>query len=188
MPAAVGVLGSEAQRYRTGALGGRCVAVGRFGSGAGAGFVEVAVEGGAGDAQQVGDLLHGVLAGVVELLCVPCLRWAEGGAPAAGAAPGSGGGQAVAGVGDDELALEFARTESMPNMARPSAVVVSMPCSSTCSWTLRSRRAAPRVTRCSTERPSRSRRVTTRVSPARRWRRSRSNRGRLALAPLARSR
>ena len=99
--------GSEAQRYRTVALGGRRVAVGRFGSAAGAGFVEVAVEGGAGDAQQVGDLLHGVLAGVVELLCVPGLRWAEGGAPAAGAAAGSGGGQAVAGVGDDELALEF---------------------------------------------------------------------------------
>jgi len=91
-------------------------------------------------------------------------------------------------VPHDLLLKAVARTESMPNMARPSAVPVSMPCSSTLRPMPRSRSEAPRVTRCRTERPRRSSRVMIRVSPARRFRRAWSSCGRLALAPLAWSR
>ncbi len=71
------------------------------------GFVEVAVDGGSGNGEQVGDLLDGAIAGVVELLGVKGLRWCEFRAASADAAAGSGGGEAVAGVGDDEFALQF---------------------------------------------------------------------------------
>jgi hypothetical protein len=53
----------------------------------------------------------------------------------------------------------------MPNIARPSTVAVSMPCSMTCKPIPRSRSSAPRVTRWRAERESRSSRVIfTRVA------------------------
>jgi hypothetical protein len=54
------------------------------------GLVEVAVDGGPGDAEQVSDLSDGAVAGVVELLGVTSLRWGEFGPAAADAATGSG--------------------------------------------------------------------------------------------------
>ena len=78
-----------------------------------------------------------------------------------------------------------ASTDSMPNMARPSTVVVSMPCSVTFRPMPRPRSSAPRVIRCSTERDSRSRRVMTSVSPSRNSCSTRSSSGRDAFAPEA---
>jgi hypothetical protein len=60
-------------------------------------FVEVAVDGGAGNGEQVGDLLDGVSAGVVKLLGVKGLRWCEFRAASADAAAGSCCREAVAG-------------------------------------------------------------------------------------------
>lgn len=68
---------------------------------------EVPVEGGPGDVEGLRDLLDGVLAAVVHLLGLVELALGEFGFAAADPAAGAGGGQAVEGVGDDELALEF---------------------------------------------------------------------------------
>lgn len=68
---------------------------------------QVVVDGGAGDAEEVGDLLDGLLPRVVELLGEGGLVGCEAGASAADAAAGAGGGEAVAGVGDDQFALEL---------------------------------------------------------------------------------
>ncbi len=70
-------------------------------------LVQVSVDRRAGYAEQVGDLLDGVIAGVVELLSVKCLCGRELRPTAAGSATCSSGGEAVAGVGDDEFALQF---------------------------------------------------------------------------------
>lgn len=56
---------------------------------------EMAVDGGAGDAELVGDLLDGVVAGVVHLARESDLAGAELGFLAAGAAPGAGGFESV---------------------------------------------------------------------------------------------
>jgi len=66
---------------------------------------EVAVDGGPGDAEEGGDLGDGFVAGVVELLGECGLFGGELGFAAADPAAGPGGGEAVAGVGDDEFAL-----------------------------------------------------------------------------------
>lgn len=68
----------------------------------------MAVDGGAGDVEQVGDLLDG-LAGVLELLGKFCLAGGEFGPAAAGATAGPGSGEAVAGVGHDQLAFAARR-------------------------------------------------------------------------------
>ena len=67
----------------------------------------MAVDGGARDVEDVGDLLDGALAGIVELLRESDLFWVEPGTPATLAASGAGGGEPVARVSDDELALEL---------------------------------------------------------------------------------
>ena len=51
--------------------------------------------------------MDGVLAGVVELLGVKCLSRGESRAAPTNSSAGSGGGEAVAGVGGDEFALQF---------------------------------------------------------------------------------
>jgi hypothetical protein len=66
-----------------------------------------------------GALLHGALASVVELLCEQDLLGRESWPLPAFASAGARGGEPVAGVGDDQFALELARTESIPNIARP---------------------------------------------------------------------
>jgi hypothetical protein len=66
----------------------------------------VPVDGGAGHAEDVGDLLDGVLAGVVELLGEGGLLGCEL-AAAAAAAAGAGCFQAVVGVRHDHLAVEL---------------------------------------------------------------------------------
>jgi hypothetical protein len=100
-----------------------------------------------------------VVASVIELLRDDNLLCLEPRPAAARAAASSRSRQSVASVPDDQLALDSASTDSIPNIARPSAVVVSMPCSTTCRPTPRSRNSAPSVTRCKTERPRRSSRV-----------------------------
>lgn len=66
---------------------------------------EMPVDGGAWHLEEVCDLLDGFLSGVVELLCQGDLLGVR--APAAPAATSAGGGEPVAGVGDDELALQL---------------------------------------------------------------------------------
>ncbi|MEP7332668.1 MAG: hypothetical protein ABI692_11300 [Terracoccus sp.] len=80
----------------------------------GCGGGEVAIDGGAGDAEQCGDLGDGLVAGVVELLGEGGLLCREPGSAAADAAAGPGGGQAVAGIGDDELTLELGEDREHP--------------------------------------------------------------------------
>ncbi len=70
-------------------------------------FVEVTVDGGAGNGEQVGDLLDCVSAGVVEPLGVKGLRWCEFRSASTDPAAGSGGSETVACVGDDEFALQL---------------------------------------------------------------------------------
>nr|WP_272871452.1 hypothetical protein [Candidatus Frankia alpina] len=147
--------------------------------------VEVAVHGGAGHVEQGGDRRDGVGAGVVELLGARGLLDGEAGPPTRPRARAAARPSRV--LATMSSRWYSARTESMPNMARPSAVVVSMPCSTTCRPTPRSARTAPRVTRCSRDRPSRSRRVTFTVSPSRNSFITRSSSGRDAFAPDAMS-
>lgn len=72
---------------------------------------EVPVEGGAGHVEGLCDRFDGVGAVVVHLLGLVELPLGEFGAAAADAAAdvaaGTGGGQAIVGVGDDEFALQF---------------------------------------------------------------------------------
>jgi hypothetical protein len=84
-------------------VGWRCwgCARGRAGAGSDGGLVEVAVEGAAFDFEDVGDLLDGVPALVVEADARPSRVLAT-----------------------MSSRCSSARTESMPNMARPSAVLV----------------------------------------------------------------
>ena len=87
----------------------------------------MAVDGGAGDVEQVGDLLDG-LAGVLELLAKFCLAGGEFGPAAAGATASPGQRRGRRGCWPRSARVRSsARTESMPNMARPSVVEVSMP-------------------------------------------------------------
>jgi hypothetical protein len=65
----------------------------------------VPVDGGARHPEEVCDLLDGFLAGVVELPGEGDLFGVEFRAPAAVASAGACGGESVARVGDDELAL-----------------------------------------------------------------------------------
>lgn len=69
----------------------------------------MAVDGGAGDVEQVGDLLDCVVTGVLELLGKFCLAGGEFGPAAAGATASPGSGEAVAGVGHDQLAFAARR-------------------------------------------------------------------------------
>ena len=87
----------------------------------------MAVDGGAGDVEQVGDLLDGLGAGVLELLGKFCLAGGEFGPAAAGAtSPGSG--EAVAGVGHDQLAFAARRGRRACRIWHgPRLVEVSMP-------------------------------------------------------------
>ncbi len=87
------------------------------------------------------------------------------GSSAAGPAAGAARGKPSRVLATVSSRCNSASMESVPNLARPSAVGVSMPCSSTRGSTPRSGSAAPRVTRCSTER-ARPRRVTMRGVPA----------------------
>jgi len=149
------------------------------------GLVEVTVDSGAGNGEHGGDLGDGVLPGVIQPLGEGDLVGAElGGAPPrrprarAAASPS----RVLATISSR---CSSASTDNIPNMARPSAVPVLIPCSTTCRPTPRSRSGAPKVTRCKTERPRRSNRVTTSTSPSRSTRRTRSSFGRDAFAPLA---
>jgi len=65
------------------------------------------VEGLAADAEQAGDLGHGVLAVRVQLAGVVDLPGGEAGLASSDPAAGAGGGQALVGAFDDELALEL---------------------------------------------------------------------------------
>src|SRR5689334_18709737 len=69
--------------------------------------VEVSVHGGARDAEEVGDLLHRLLALVVQLLSEVGLLLGELGPTTSNSAASSGRGEAVHGVRVDELALEL---------------------------------------------------------------------------------
>jgi hypothetical protein len=71
--------------------------------------VEVPIDGSTWHPEEVCDLLNGFLAGVVELLGEGDLFGVEFRAPASVAAASACGGESVAGVGDDELALELAQ-------------------------------------------------------------------------------
>ena len=82
----------------------------------------MAVDGGARDVEDVGDLLDGALAGVVGLLRESDLLRVEPGSPATPAALSAGGGEPVAGVGQMSSRWSSASTESIPNIARPSTV------------------------------------------------------------------
>jgi hypothetical protein len=87
-------------------FGGR-VGLGSAGSCADGLLVEVAIEGAAFDAEDVGDLLGGVVALVVEALGGGGLVCGELGPAPALAASGAGRFEPVLGVGDDQLTLEF---------------------------------------------------------------------------------
>ncbi len=65
------------------------------------------IDGGARDREDVGDALDRMGPRVVELLGVVSLVEGELRAPASGSPAGAGGGESVAGVGDDEFSLEF---------------------------------------------------------------------------------
>jgi len=79
-----------------------------------AGLLEVSVDGGARDAEDVCDLLDGALAGVVALLCESDLFGVELGSTSALAASGAGGCESVAGVGHDQFALELGEDGEHP--------------------------------------------------------------------------
>lgn len=68
----------------------------------------------AGHAEQVGDLLDGVVAGVVELLGEGDLLAVEPWAAGAVASAGAGAGEPVARVRADELALELGQDRQHP--------------------------------------------------------------------------
>jgi hypothetical protein len=116
---------------------GRAGVLGGAGPGAEGDFVEVAAEGGAFDAEQGGDLFDGVFALVVEPLSLADLGGGELGAPARPS-------RVLATISSR---WNSASTDSIPNMARPSAVSVSILCSSTFSLMPSSRSSAPKVTR-----------------------------------------
>jgi hypothetical protein len=117
-----------------------------------------------GHADDVGDLLNRLLAGVVELLGeVGLVRARAEASPSLALAPSSSRWSSTS-------------TDSIPNIVRPS--IVSMPCSMMCRPMPRSRRSAPRVTRWSTDRERRSSRVTLNVSPSSRSCMTRSSFGR----------
>lgn len=78
----------------------------------------MSVDGGAGHAKEVGDLLDGLLPGVIELLSKSSLVGAEAGPATSDSAAGAGGREAVAGVGDDQLALELADEEQRNRKSR----------------------------------------------------------------------
>lgn len=143
-----------------------------------AGGVQVPVDGGARDVDDVCDLLDGAFAGVLgvsDLFGVslgrrpPVRPRAHRRTHVRPRARAAASPSRV--VATRRSRCSSASTESIPNIARPSAVVVSMPWSMTCRLTPRSRRSAPSVTRCRTERPRRSSRVVFSVSPSRRRRR-----------------
>ena len=127
------------------------------------------VDGGAGHAEDIRDLLDRSLRRVVELLSEDRLLRVEPGSRRPPLRPRKRAAASPSRV----LAMISSRcssasTESMPNIARPSAVEVSMPCSMTCRPTPRSRNSAPSVTRCRTDRPRRSKRVIFSVGYSRR--------------------
>ena len=110
--------------------------------------VEVPVDGRAGHREKVSDLLDSVVASVVELLSKGNLLGVQPRPAATGAPASARGGQSVASVGEDQLALKLGQDgEASPNIARPSAVVVSMPCSVTCRPNPRARGARRRASR-----------------------------------------
>jgi hypothetical protein len=76
--------------------------------------VEVPVDGCAGHAEEVSDLPDGVVTGVVELLCEGDLLGVEPGPAAAPATASARGGESVAGVGEDQLALELGEDGEHP--------------------------------------------------------------------------
>ena len=85
------------------------------------------VDSGPGDAEDVGDLLDSALAGVVELLGQGDLFGIELRAPLRLRARAAARPSRV--FATISSRCSSARTESIPNIARPSAVLVSMPCS-----------------------------------------------------------
>ena len=72
------------------------------------------VDGGARDSEEIRDLLDRLLAGVVELLCEGYLLGIEPWAAAPLAATSACGGESVARVCDDELALQFGEHREHP--------------------------------------------------------------------------
>jgi len=78
------------------------------------GFVEVAVDGAAGNGEHAGDLGDGVLPGVVEALGQCSLVGAEFGGSSTAATAGPGGGESVAGVGHDEFPLQLGEHREHP--------------------------------------------------------------------------
>jgi hypothetical protein len=144
------------------------------------GGVEVPVDGRARDAEEVGDFLDGAFAGVVKLLGVGDLFGVEPGWTAAFASAGAGGGESVACVGDDQLALEFGEqgehAEQRAAFSRRGVDALLDDVQADAALA----HCARRVTRCSTEPPRRSRPAIFSVSPSRS---ALSSCGRLAFAP-----
>jgi hypothetical protein len=87
--------------------------------------VEMAVDGGAGDVEEVRDLLDGPIASVVELLREDGLVWVELGSSSAAASRARAAASPWRVFAMISSRWSSARTESIPNIARPSAVVVS---------------------------------------------------------------
>ena len=131
-------------------------------------LVQVSVDSSAGNIQHRRDLCHRLLPRVVELLGEHDLiaRSFDGRPPVRPRARAAANPSRV--FATISSRWSSASTESIPNIARPSAVAVSMPCSRTFNPIPCSRKSAPRVIRCNTERPNRSSRVITNVSPLRR--------------------
>jgi hypothetical protein len=74
-----------------------------------------------------GHVARGVwMVGRLPLLCD--LFGVQFSAPASVAAASARSGESVARAGDNELALQLGSTDSIPNIVRPSAVLVSIPC------------------------------------------------------------
>ncbi len=85
-------------------------------------FVEVSVDRGARNLEQVGDALDGVFSCVVELLGVVGLIGGKFRASSSSSSSGAGCREAIAGVSDDEFSLEFGKdrehTEYRPSFRR----------------------------------------------------------------------
>jgi hypothetical protein len=96
-----------------------------------AGLLEMSVDRGARDVEDVCELLDGALARLVELLGEHDLFWVDLGASAALATSRASGGDPSRVLATISSRCSSARTESIPNIARPSGVAVSMPCSMT---------------------------------------------------------
>ena len=151
------------------------------------GGVEMSVDRGSGDAEDVGDLLNSALAGVVELLGERNLLGVEFRSPAAFAATSTCRGESVARVGDDELALQLGedREHSEHSAAFSGARVDALLDDVQADAALAQLGAEGHEMQDRAAEAVQSSRVIFSVSPSRSRRSTLSSSGRLALAPLA---